>query len=170
MSKIWALAFAAGALTCTISTWSVMAAGSGTPLAIKPGLWEMTAINHTSGAPQIPPQVLAGMTPEQRAQVEAAMKMHEARQNQPHVHKICLTEEQLKKGFTLGKAEEEKKCTRKVVNSCRRGRGRTSRAPCRRHRALRGRVPDRRHRKGQHDPERRGPAEAEHDHEQRHDR
>lgn len=115
MSGKGILAAGAAALACTVTIVSVMAGE--TPLGIKPGLWEMTSVSHSSGPPPIPPDVLAGMTPEQRAKVEAAMQAHQARQGQPHMHHICITEEQLKKGFNLGKAEEEKKCTRKVLNS-----------------------------------------------------
>lgn len=42
-------------------------AADNTPLKVKPGLWEMTSDSERSGAPPIPPEALAKMSPEQRA-------------------------------------------------------------------------------------------------------
>ena len=41
---------------------------------VKTGLWEVTSTGSMSGAPPIPQDALARMTPEQRAQMEAAMQ------------------------------------------------------------------------------------------------
>jgi len=44
-----------------------------TPLNLKPGLWETTSVTERSGIamPNIPPETLAKMPPEQRARIEA---------------------------------------------------------------------------------------------------
>ena len=41
-------------------------AADNTPLNVKPGLWELTSDTERSGAPQIPAEALAKMSPEQR--------------------------------------------------------------------------------------------------------
>ncbi len=84
------------------------------PLDIKLGLWETTSTNTMSGAPPIPPDVLAKMTPEQRARFE---QMIQARTGTPtnHTHKYCLTKEKLEKDLSFG--EDKGKCTHTIVAS-----------------------------------------------------
>src|SRR6266568_18776 len=48
------------------------------PLNVKPGLWETTATYKTSGAPPIPPETLAKLTPQQQARLEERMKANSA--------------------------------------------------------------------------------------------
>lgn len=84
-----------------------------TPLAVKPGLWEIVSQRDTSGMPQIPPEALANMPPEQRAKIEQALE----NQKKPHVSKTCLTDEQLSRGFTLGHKESLQSCNKKVLKS-----------------------------------------------------
>src|SRR5208283_3141677 len=43
------------------------------PMDVKLGLWETTMTNQTDISSMIPPEVLSKMTPEQRAQMEAAV-------------------------------------------------------------------------------------------------
>lgn len=90
-------------------------AANETPLAVTPGLWEMTSQSETSGALPIPPEALANMTPEQRAKFEAAMQASMAKQRQPRTVKTCVTADELKRGFTSG--EDEKNCQKTIVNS-----------------------------------------------------
>lgn len=90
-------------------------AANETPLAIAPGLWEMTSQSQTSGAPPIPPEATANMTPEQKAKFEAAMQAMMAKQHQPHTTKACVTADEIKRGFTGG--DDEKNCQKTVVNS-----------------------------------------------------
>ena len=111
MSRHWARAAAAGAAAGLIlAAWAVKAE---TPLAVKPGLWEIVSHRDTKGMPQIPPEALEGLPPEKRAQIEEAIK----NQTKPHVSKSCLTDEQLKRGFTLGDKESMKSCKRTVLKS-----------------------------------------------------
>ena len=72
-------------------------ADDNTPLAVKPGLWEMTSDMQHSGAPPIPPEALAKMSPEQRQKLEQAMQGAMAPRHR--VDKRCVTAEDIKKGF-----------------------------------------------------------------------
>ena len=91
------------------------AAQNGTPLAVRTGEWESTITTTRSGAPPIPPEVLARMTPEQRARMEERMKARAAQGPQTHVTKTCLTKEDLAKGFTGD--ESQKTCKRTILSS-----------------------------------------------------
>ena len=111
MSKNWARMAGAGvAAGVFFAAWAVSAE---TPLAVKPGLWEIISHRDAKGMPQIPPEALEGLPPEKRAQIEEAMK----NQMKPHVTKSCLTQDQLQRGFTLGDKESMKSCKRTVLKS-----------------------------------------------------
>ena len=91
------------------------AAASAAPAAdpafdVKPGLWETTTSGSMSGAPPIPPDVLAQMSPDQRSKVEAAI----ARANGTRTRKSCLTAEQLRRGPNLAQPDS-KSCTQSIV-------------------------------------------------------
>jgi hypothetical protein len=83
------------------------------PLDVKLGLWETTNTFQMSGMPQInlPPDALARMTPEQRAQVEQMMKGN-ARTT---TTKSCMTREKMNRSEMFG--ADRKECTRTVVSS-----------------------------------------------------
>ena len=81
---------------------------------VKTGLWEVTSTGSMSGAPPIPQDALARMTPEQRAQMEAAMQAAIARNNQPHVSKSCITQRQLEKAPDFAE-QHDKSCKQTVV-------------------------------------------------------
>lgn len=110
MSKMRILALCAG-LGAGAACVGQSLADETVTLAIKPGLWEMTTQSQNSGTPPIPPEALANMTPDQRQKFEAAMAAHMAKQKEPHVYKHCVTEDQLKRGFTLDKPEKDCKKT-----------------------------------------------------------
>lgn len=96
------------------SSPSLWAADSITPLNLKEGLWEMTVTHSMSGmpaTPNIPPDVLAQMPPEQRARIEAAMKGGPS----TDVRKECITKEKLEKHSAFSNNRGD--CTRTVVNS-----------------------------------------------------
>ena len=96
------------------SSLTLWAADSITPLNVKEGLWEMTVTHSMSGmpaTPNIPPDVLAKMPPEQRARVEAAMKGGPS----TDVRKECITKEKLEKHSAFSNNRGD--CTRTVVNS-----------------------------------------------------
>jgi hypothetical protein len=83
------------------------------PLNIKVGLWETNISSKRSGAMPIPDDVLARLTPEQRARIEERMKSsNETVHNS--TQKRCVTKEDLEKGFNFA---QEKDCTHTVINS-----------------------------------------------------
>lgn len=93
-------------------------AGAQASLNVKTGLWENTVTMQMSGMPampQIPPDALARMTPEQRARVQAAMSSGMGN-GQPHIYKSCLTKEKLAEGFRPD-GPEKANCKRTLVSS-----------------------------------------------------
>jgi len=86
------------------------------PFHVKTGEWQTTTTGQMTGMPPIPEDVLNRLTPDQRAQMEAAMAARGAHGNKPTVSKGCLTKEQLDKGFNTGD-EATKMCTRTLVSS-----------------------------------------------------
>lgn len=86
------------------------------PLDVKLGLWESTMTNQMSGMPPIPEEVLARLSPDQRAKMEAAMKARGAAGAQPRVTKSCLTKDTLAKAMTFG-SEDNGACKRTVISS-----------------------------------------------------
>src|SRR5258707_1223751 len=96
---------------CSSSLW---AADKIIPPNIKTGLWETTESHNMTGMPampSIPPEALARMTPEQRAQIEARMKGGP----KTMTRKYCMTKEKLEREGVFG--EEKKECTRTVLHS-----------------------------------------------------
>ena len=83
-------------------------------LDVKLGLWETTSTSNLSGAPPIPPDALAKMSPEQREKFEQMIK---GRMGAPqtHTHKYCLTKEKLEKDLSFG--EDRGKCTHDILSS-----------------------------------------------------
>jgi hypothetical protein len=75
---------------------------------VKTGLWQTTINNHMNGMPPIPDDVLARMTPEQKARMMGA--------GGPRTVKVCLTEEKLNKGTDFG-SNERQNCKRTVLSS-----------------------------------------------------
>lgn len=85
-----------------------------TPLNVKEGLWELTVTRSMSGmpaAPNIPPDALAKLPPDQRARVEAIMKGTPS----TDVRKECVTKEKLAKHSAFSNSRGD--CTRTVENS-----------------------------------------------------
>ncbi len=99
---------------CAVVFGAACAAQNVTPLNVKPGYWETTRTTARSGQLPIPPDLLAKMTPEQRARIEERMKASEAQGPQTRVTKSCLTKENLTKAFG---ALDEPSCKRTVVTS-----------------------------------------------------
>ena len=85
------------------------------PLNVRLGLWERTTTVTTRGEMPIPPDLLAKLTPEQRAKMEETMKARSAGAPRTTTKKGCLTKEQLDKAFAFG--EERKSCTRTIITS-----------------------------------------------------
>jgi hypothetical protein len=102
----------------TLFSCAVLAADKIVPPNIKIGLWEITE-NHTMtgmpAMPSIPPEALASMTPEQRAQMEAHMTQSLGGGAKATTRKYCVTQEKLEKDSVFG--DDRKECTRTVVSS-----------------------------------------------------
>ena len=105
--------FAGVILLAPLANW---AADDVKPLDVKLGLWESTLSNQMSGMPPIPEEVLARLSPDQRAKMEAAMKARAAQGAKPTVTKSCLTKESLAKAMTFG-GEGNDACKRTVITS-----------------------------------------------------
>ena len=84
------------------------------PLDIRPGYWEATMTTQRSGSPPIPPELLAKMTPEQQAALEARMQTKDSQAPQTTVRKQCVTKDDLRKPLTFG--DDHGSCQRTVVN------------------------------------------------------
>ena len=99
-----------------IFVWApvLLAGGDVRPLNIKTGLWQVTMTSEVSGRPPMSPDLLARMTPEQRAKFEAAMKARASQGPQTKTYKNCITKEKLNKD-PFGEAR--KSCTRTVLAS-----------------------------------------------------
>jgi uncharacterized protein DUF3617 len=96
---------------CSLSLW---AGDKIQALDIKLGLWEITSTVAMTGMPampNIPPDVLAKMPPEQRAKMQAAMGGSPT----TTVRKVCITKEKMDKQTAFN--DERKNCTRTVVSS-----------------------------------------------------
>ncbi len=94
------------------SSLTLWAADDVTPLNVKEGLWEITMTHSMTGmpaTPNIPPDALAKMPPEQRARIEAMTK------GTPDVRKECITKEKLEKHSAFGNNRGD--CTRTVISS-----------------------------------------------------
>ena len=102
--------------TLGVTIGFVMLAHAADPaLDVKTGLWELTSTGTMSGAPPIPQEALARMTPEQRAKMESAMQEAIGRNNQPHVSKSCITQKQLEKAPNFAE-QQNKSCKQTVVS------------------------------------------------------
>lgn len=88
------------------------------PIDVKTGLWETTVTNEVSGMPamtmpQIPPDKLAQLPPEQQARIQAMMKGGSGGPRTTTA-KSCLTREMLDKGLSF---QKDNSCTYKLTNS-----------------------------------------------------
>src|SRR5258708_18209637 len=82
------------------------------PPNIKTGLWEITETHAMTGMPpmaSIPPEALARMSPEQRAQMEAHMKDTFSGTPKSTTRKHCITKQKLEKDNLF--ADKRQECT-----------------------------------------------------------
>ncbi len=79
----------------------------------------MISTGNTTGAPPIPAELLARMTPQQRAKFQAAMAASMARSRVPHVYNQCITEKSLQRGIKLQKSNNNgvRNCRQTIVSS-----------------------------------------------------
>ncbi len=96
-------------------TGMLWAADKLTPLNVKPGLWETTRTYKRVGAPPIPPEMLARLTPEQRARFEERMKANSAAHSTTSTTKSCVTREDLEKTPKFGQDNSE--CAYTILTS-----------------------------------------------------
>jgi len=75
------------------------------PLDVKLGLWE-TTLTTQIGMPALPAELLAKLTPEQRAEMEGASTT-----------KHCITKETLNEAFSYASTAREHNCTQTFVTS-----------------------------------------------------
>lgn len=84
------------------------------PLNVKEGLWEVTVTHSMTGMPPMPnlsPDMLAKMPPEQRARIEALTSGKPS----TDIRKECVTKEKLEKHSAFTNNRDT--CTNTVVNS-----------------------------------------------------
>jgi hypothetical protein len=94
---------------------AVSAADKTQPLNLRLGLWQMTYTTDRSSAVSIPPELLAKLTPEQRARTEARLKARAARGPHIDTKRFCLTEEKLNKA--IFDENDNQSCQRTIVAS-----------------------------------------------------
>jgi hypothetical protein len=109
---------AAACGACFVLALTVVAADKAVPLDVKLGLWQMTYTldaNGSSAALGIPPELLAKMTPEQRARTEAKLRARAAQGPILDTKRYCLTQERLDQAqFSR---DESKACQRTMTAS-----------------------------------------------------
>jgi hypothetical protein len=86
-------------------------------LNIKLGLWEIATQANISGAPPIPEDALAKMSPEQRAHMQAAIEASMAQVAKPRLAKHCVTQEKVAQGFNLDRQHDSATCQKKLVTN-----------------------------------------------------
>jgi hypothetical protein len=85
-------------------------------LDVKPGLWEITSSHQITGIPPLPKELRDKVTPEQRAEMEAAFKAEAAKGPQVDTERECITKEETLRPFDVG---DTKDCTQTVVRTTR---------------------------------------------------
>ena len=126
MLKLRALSCAVG-LLAGLTSLMPSALAQGQAIDVRTGLWEIATDRTMSGVPRvpnmpampaIPPEVLAKMTPAQRAQIESAMRNARGAAGPKAakgVKKICITRETLQRDPSLGM--ENRPGCRRTVNA-----------------------------------------------------
>jgi len=85
------------------------------PLSVNTGLWTTKTVITQSGQAAIPDEVLARMTPEQRAKAQASLQPRLNGQPITRTSQNCLTADELKNGSVFNPDKEQ--CTEKLLNS-----------------------------------------------------
>jgi len=94
-----------------------LAASAADRLNVKLGLWEITSTTQMTGMPQLAPELLAKMSPQQRAQMEAAFKAEASKGPTKDVSKECVTRKDLDHPFST--SSDRKDCKQTVVTTTR---------------------------------------------------
>ena len=82
---------------------SVACLAAGLSLNVAPGLWVISTSGAVSGMPQIPPEMLAEMRPEQRVMAQALVLAIIAQASMPHRMQFCVTPAQVRRGLDLSR-------------------------------------------------------------------
>lgn len=85
-------------------------------LNVKTGLWEITSVTRISGLPPLPKEVAEKMTPQQRAELQAAMKNQEAKGPETDVDRECITAKDIENPFS---SADEENCNQTIVTTTR---------------------------------------------------
>ena len=93
---------------------------TGLSLDVQPGLWQIETSGSASGMPQIPPEMLDKLKPDERAIATAMMLAIVAQASLPHSMQFCVTPEQVRQGLDLDRIGG-KRCQRTVQSSSPRG-------------------------------------------------
>jgi hypothetical protein len=94
---------------------AALLASAAEKLDIRTGTWEITATTHMSGTP-LSREMLGKMTPQQRAEIEAAMKAEAAKGPQTEVTRECITAEDVTRPFHANTTED---CTETITRTTR---------------------------------------------------
>jgi hypothetical protein len=86
-------------------------------LNIKLGLWEIATQANISGAPPIPDDAMAKMSPEQRARMQAAIQASMAEVAKPRLAKHCVTQAKVAQGFNLDRQHDSTTCQKKLATN-----------------------------------------------------
>src|SRR5580698_1635058 len=74
---------------------------AGLSFDVKPGLWDIETSGATSGVPQIPPDMLEKLPPDQRVMATAMLLAVIAQASMPHSMQFCVTPGQVRQGLDL---------------------------------------------------------------------
>jgi len=89
---------------------------AGLSFDVQPGLWDIETSGAASGVPQIPPDMLAKLPPDQRVIATAMLLAIIAQASMPHSMQFCVTPEQVRQGLDLNRIGG-KNCRRTVQSS-----------------------------------------------------
>ncbi len=105
---------------CLLAVVAPISLAQAAGLNVKPGLWEMTSTGEATGAPPVPAEYLARMTPEQRAKMQERMAASMTRANQPRTNRQCVTAEELQHGIDVqdeaNRANQRRGCQKMLAN------------------------------------------------------
>lgn len=108
----------------TILLCLLLAAAAAENLNLKPGLWEMTSKAENNGPPPMPAEAkaemerhMAGLPPEQRARMEAAVKNAQSNLWRPVVKKGCISKDDLSHALDFEGGRGDGVCQRTILKA-----------------------------------------------------
>jgi Protein of unknown function (DUF3617) len=106
----------AGTAMLLIACFAAPHASAAEKLDVKPGLWEIASTHHISGLPPMPKEWLDKVTPEQRAEMEAAFKREAEKGPQTDTERECITQKEAEQPFNVADAKD---CKQTIVRTTR---------------------------------------------------